>query len=478
MYLTHLSFIVPEIFLIITAIGFLLVGAIQGNKSTNILNWAAIMAYAIAAIILLYTNWETHFILSDMLVSNDFTGVFKLIILLGLIVSTALSTQHLYQERIARHEYPVLLIFAGVGMMFMVSANNMLALYMGLELQSLSLYILAAFQRNTARSGEAATKYFILGALSSGLMLFGISLIYGFSGSLDFILIRQSLEGMSAIPPGFTIGMVFVLAAVAFKISAAPFHMWSPDVYQGAPTCVTAFFAIVPKVAALALLIRLVLGPFAAAHEQWEQVLYLLAIGSLLFGAFGGIAQTNIKRLMAYSAINHIGYMLIGLIAANEVGIGAVILYALIYMVSTAGVFVIILCMRKEGIAVRNIHSLSGLSQTHPVLATTMAILMFSMSGLPPLAGFFGKLFIFNAAITQGHYALAILGVLASVVAAFYYLRIVKIMFFDKPVDALDHDIGIERRLVLLGSIVFTLGFILSPTYIITFAKAAAASLF
>jgi len=303
-------------------------------------------------------------------------------------------------------------------------------------------------------------------------------LIYGFSGSLDFVLIEQSLEGMSAVPPGFIVGMVFIIAAVAFKISAAPFHMWTPDVYQGAPTCVTAFFAIVPKVAALALLIRLLSGPFYGAHEQWEQVLYMLAIVSLVFGAFGGIAQTNIKRLMAYSSINHMGYMLIGLIVANEMGIGAVILYALIYLVSTAGVFVIILCMRTEGISVNNIEKLSGLSQTHPVLAYTMAILLFSMSGLPPLAGFFGKLFIFNAAVSHGYYALAVIGVVASVVAAFYYLRIIKIMFFDKPIDELDHDIGIERRIVLFVSVAFTIGFIFMPSAIITFAKAAAASLF
>jgi len=478
MVLTNISFVAPEIFLIITAIGFLLVGIIQGNKATNILCWSSIMSFAIAAILLLYASWETHYTLGGMIVSNEFSSVIKLIILLGLIVSTALSTQYIYEERIARHEYPVLLILAGVGMMFMISANNMLALYMGLELQSLSLYILTAFQRNAARSGEAATKYFILGALSSGLMLFGISLIYGFSGSLDYLLIAQSLESMSAIPPGFTIGMVFIIAAIAFKISAAPFHMWTPDVYQGAPTSVTAFFAIVPKIAALALLIRLAFGPFAAAHDQCSQVLYLLAIASLLFGAFGGIAQKNIKRLMAYSSINHMGYMLIGLVAGANVGIEAVILYLLIYLITTSGVFALILCMRKEGIAVDSIKNLSGLSQSHPAFAYAMAILLFSLSGLPPLAGFFGKLFIFNAAVAQGYYLLAVLGVLTSVVAAFYYLRIVKIMFFDKPIDTLDDGVGIERRLVLIGSLIFVVGFIFAPTYVITFAKAAAASLF
>ena len=478
MYLSNLSLIAPEIFLIVTAIGYLLVGAIQGNKDTNVLCWSAILCFAISAVLLIYTSWDTYFVLGGVLVNNAFSNLIKLIILLGLIVSTALSTQYLYQERLARHEYPVLLILAGVGMMFMVSANNMLALYMGMELQSLSLYVLTAFQRNSVRSGEAGIKYFILGALSSGLMLFGISLIYGFSGSLDFQLIGQSIDNMDAIPPGLTIGMVFVIAAIAFKISAAPFHMWTPDVYHGAPTSVTAFFDLVPKVAALAVLIRLMLGPFAGAYEQWEQILYLLALASLLFGAFGGIAQENIKRLMAYSSIHHMGYMLIGVIVNSDIGIAAVILYLSIYLVTTAGVFAIILCMRKEGLAVNRISDLSGLSKNHPVLAYAMAILLFSMSGLPPAAGFFGKLFIFNAAIAHGYYTLAVLGVLASVVAAYYYLRIIKIMFFDKPLDALDDDIGVERKLVLLGALVFVVGFIFTPDTFITFANAVAASLF
>ncbi|MCK5384735.1 MAG: NADH-quinone oxidoreductase subunit NuoN [Alphaproteobacteria bacterium] len=478
MYLSNLSLIAPEIFLIVTAIGYLLVGAIQGNKATNVLCWSAILCFAISAVLLIYTSWDTYFVLGGVLVNNAFSNLIKLIILLGLIVSTALSTQYLYQERLARHEYPVLLILAGVGMMFMVSANNMLALYMGMELQSLSLYVLTAFQRNSVRSGEAGIKYFILGALSSGLMLFGISLIYGFSGSLDFQLIGQSIDNMDAIPPGLTIGMVFVIAAIAFKISAAPFHMWTPDVYHGAPTGVTAFFDLVPKVAALAVLIRLMLGPFAGAYEQWEQILYLLALASLLFGAFGGIAQENIKRLMAYSSIHHMGYMLIGVIVNSDIGIAAVILYLSIYLVTTAGVFAVILCMRKEGLAVNRISDLSGLSKNHPVLAYAMAILLFSMSGLPPAAGFFGKLFIFNAAIAHGYYTLAVLGVLASVVAAYYYLRIIKIMFFDKPLDALDDDIGVERKLVLLGALVFVVGFIFTPDTFITFANAVAASLF
>ena len=325
---------------------------------------------------------------------------------------------------------------------------------------------------------KAGVKYFTLGALASGLMLFGISLIYGMVGSLDYLVIGQSVDGLEAMPPGLTIGMVLVIAAMAFKISAAPFHMWTPDVYQGAPTSVTAFFAIVPKFAALIVLIRFVFGPFAEAYEQWEQVLYLMAVASLLFGAFGGLAQKDIKRLMAYSSINHMGYMLIGVVAGSDVGIAAVIVYALIYLITIAGVFAIILCMRKEGIAVHHIKNLSGLSENYPILAYAMAILLFSVSGLPPLAGFFSKLLIFEAAIEQGYVILAVLGVLASVVAAFYYLRIIKVMFFDKPLDALDHDMGIEKGVVLLGAVLFVTGFIFTPDTFLTFANAAAAALF
>ncbi|MCK5373984.1 MAG: NADH-quinone oxidoreductase subunit NuoN [Alphaproteobacteria bacterium] len=476
--LSNITLIIPELYLVIMAIGVLVVGIIQGNKATSNLCLTALISYAVAIVLLLHTNWNTAYILNNMLVIDEFSGVIKLIILLGMIVTTALSTQYLHQERIAHYEYPVLMMLAGVGMMFMVSSNNLLALYMSMELQSLSLYILTAFRRNSARSGEAATKYFILGALSSGIMLFGISLIYGFSGSLDFTLIAQAVSKTGPIPPSFTIGMVFIIAALAFKISAAPFHMWTPDVYQGAPTSVTAFFSIVPKIAALALLMRVIYGPFSMAQEQWEQILYFVSLASLLIGAFGGLAQNNIKRLMAYSAISHMGYMLIGLVVGSETGIAAVILYLLIYMVITAGIFAVILCMRKNGMATYSIDALSGLSVTNPMLAYAMAVLMFAISGIPPFAGFFGKFFIFNAAIAQGYYVLALSGVIASVVAAYYYLRIIKVMFFDKPIDPLDNNIGIERRVILLGSLVFVTGFIIIPAHIITFANGAASSLF
>ncbi|MFP4385796.1 MAG: NADH-quinone oxidoreductase subunit NuoN [Alphaproteobacteria bacterium] len=474
----NLPLIFPELFIVFTALGYLISGVFQGNKSTAVLCWSAIASFSIATIILFHASWDTSPVLGNTLIIDRFSSAMRLILLLGLIVSCALSTQYLHQERIARFEYPVLVMIAGVGMLFMVSANDFLALYMGLELQSLCLYILAAFHRNSTRSGEAAAKYFLLGILSSGILLFGISLIYGFAGSLDFIVIAEFLKDMKAVPPGFTVGMVFILAALAFKISAAPFHMWTPDVYQGAPTSVSAFFALVPKVAALALLVRLLFGPFAPAQEQWVQVLYFITVLSLFFGSFGGIAQKSIKRLMAYSSINHIGYMLIGLVVGTQASISAVVLYLLIYLVMTAGVFAVILCLRKDGIAIYNIRGLAGLSHSRPLLAYTMAVFMFAMSGVPPLAGFFGKMFIFNAAIAEGYYFLAVFGVLASVVSAYYYLRIVKVMFFDAPVDEPDDKIGFELHAVLFGALVFIVGFVFMPTHLIDFADAAASSLF
>jgi len=474
----NIMLVMPEIFIAVMAMMFLMFGVFQGNKSTDILCWAASFCFVIASYLILQTNWDTQFALNNMLVIDSFSSVMKLIIIIGIIASLGLSVKYLHQERISRFEYPVLMMFAGVGMMLMVSANNMLALYMGLELQSLSLYVLAAFHRNSLKSGEAAAKYFILGALSSGMLLFGISLIYGFVGSLDFAIIQKTLSELEAIPPGFTVGMVFVLAALVFKISAAPFHMWTPDVYQGAPTSITAFFAIVPKVAALALIIRLLYVPFVPVADQWTQILYFVSIMSLLFGAFAGIAQNNIKRLFAYSSIGNMGYVLIGLIAGTELGVSSVIVFILIYMIMTAGSFAVILCMRRDGIAVENISDLSGLSKNQPILAYIMAALMFSMSGIPPFAGFFGKLFVFNAAVASGHYTLAVIGVLASVVAAFYYLRIIKVMFFDKPADPFDKEIDIEKRIVLLFSLLFIIGFIFKPIFVLSIAQSAASSLF
>jgi len=359
----------------------------------------------------------------------------------------------------------------------MVSANNMLSLYVGLELQSLALYVLAAFNRNSLRSSEAGIKYFILGALSSGLLLFGISLIYGFTGSIDFDVIQATL-GSGEIAFGVTFGLVFILAGLAFKVSAAPFHMWTPDVYQGAPTSVTAFFAMVPKIAAMALLLRLLFEPFSALEDQWVQVVYFLAVASMVVGAFGAIAQTSLKRLLAYSSIGNMGYVLIGIVAGSEAGVSAVVLYLLIYMVMTAGVFAIVLCMRRNDKQLDKISDLSGLSQHSPALAYCMAILMFSMAGIPPFAGFFGKLAIFGAAVEAEYYVLAVIGVLTSVIGAYYYIRIIKVMFFDEAADPYDAGFPLARKVVLTLSIVFVVCFIIKPGLVLDMAQTAASSLF
>ena len=470
--------VLPEIFLALIGMGLLIVGVSEGNVSTRVVSWAVTAGFAIAGLILLGVGWETRTVLNGMFVMDKFGGFMKLLILMGLVASMALSVRYIIQEGMERFEYPILVLFAGIGMMMMVSANNLLALYMGLELQSLSLYVLAAFHRNSVRSSEAGIKYFLLGALSSGMLLFGISLIYGFTGSIDFAVIGDTLTAIEAIPLGVTFGLVFMLAGLAFKISAVPFHMWTPDVYQGAPTSVTTLFAIVPKVAAFGLLMRLLFEPFMALSDQWMQIIYFISVSSMIVGAFAAIAQENIKRLLAYSSIGNMGYALIGIVVGTADGAGAVVLYLMIYMVMTAGVFAVVLSMRRQGLGVYKISDLAGLSQNSPALAYSLMILMFSMSGIPPAAGFFGKLVIFNAAVAEEFYVLATLGVLTSVVAAYYYLRVVKVMFFDEPADAFDKSMPFARRAVLLIALLFILGFVIKPSVFVASSLSAASSLF
>ena len=470
--------IIPELFLAMTTMGLLIVGVNGGNRTLDVISGACVVSLFISLMFLLGIGWERTVILNGMFVMDGFSGFMKVLIILGLVASIGLSVKHLHQEHIVRFEYPILLMMAGIGMMLMVSAHNLLGLYMALELQSLSLYVLASFRRNSQKSAEAGAKYFILGALSSGMILFGISLIYGFTGSIDFSVINEALSASNTQNLGAVIGLVFLLAGLAFKISAVPFHMWTPDVYQGAPTSVTALFAIVPKLAALGLLIRLLYEPFASLTMEWTQIIIFLSAASMTVGAFAALVQENIKRLMAYSSIGNMGYALIGVAAASEVGVASVILYLLIYLFMTAGVFAVILCLRRGNIASEKINDLGGLSQTNPGLAYTMAILMFSMSGIPPMAGFFGKLFVFQAAIDAQMYALAIYGVLTSVVAAYYYLRIIKVMFFDEPVDAVDNDIPFARRAIMVITVIFVVGFIIKPNIFIETTQNAAAALF
>ncbi len=469
--------IIPEIFLATAGLVLLVLGVLRGNQYTQSMCHAVTIFFSLTLLFLLWINWDYTLLFNDMFVMDRFAGVMKLLILVGLITSLALSSNYLIQENIIRFEYPILMLFAGVGMLLMVSAHNFLSLYMALELQSLALYVLAAIQRNHIRSSEAGIKYFVLGALASGILLFGISLVYGYAGTLDFTVLANTLRVESA-PLGVVVGMVFIISGLAFKISAVPFHMWTPDVYQGVPTSVTAFFAIVPKVAAMGLLIRVLFEPFGSMISDWQQVIYVIAMGSMLVGAFAALVQNNIKRLIAYSSIGNMGYALMGIVAGTEQGVGAVIFYMMLYMVMTAGVFGIILMMRRGEMAVEDIKDLAGLSRTQPMMAYGFAILLFSMMGIPPLAGFFGKFLVFKAAIDQGFIVLAVVGVLTSVVAAYYYLRMIKIMFFDEASDEFDKDVSFAIRTVVTVSALFVLFFILAPELIINMGQNAASILF
>ncbi|MCH2395147.1 NADH-quinone oxidoreductase subunit NuoN [Oceanibaculum sp.] len=469
---------IPEIFLACAGMALLLLGVFQGNRSLRSLSWLTVASFAVTAVLLyIFAGWGGKVIAFEgMFVADSFALFAKLFILLGSAVAVILSMDYLERENAARFEYPVVILFATVGMMMMVSANNLMSLYVGLELQSLSLYIAAAFRRDSLRSTEAGLKYFVLGALSSGMLLYGSSMIYGFTGSTDFAVLAQALGGEPSV--GLIVGIVFLSAGLAFKVSAVPFHMWTPDVYEGAPTPVTALFASAPKFAAIALFCRVMVEPFGEIASQWQQIIVLISIGSMVLGALAAIMQTNIKRLMAYSSIGHMGYALVGLAASSEVGVRGVLIYMAIYLVMNVGTFAVILCMRQQGRLVENISDLAGLSRTHPMMAVALTIFMFSMAGIPPLAGFFGKLYVFLAAIEAGLYILAVIGVVSSVVGAFYYLRIVKVMYFDEPVEELDSPVRRELGTVIAVSGLFTLLFFLWPAPILNGAAQAAAALF
>ncbi|MGQ0664294.1 MAG: NADH-quinone oxidoreductase subunit NuoN [Pseudomonadota bacterium] len=470
----------PEAFLAAAAMALLMLGVFRGGDSTRLVSWLAVAALAsTAALVLLVMTAGRRSGFEGMFVTDAFAAFVKMLVLLGSALAIVMSLDFNEREKISRFEYPVLILFATLGMMMMVSANDLISLYVGLELQSLSLYVTAAFRRDSVRSTEAGLKYFVLGALSSGILLYGISLIYGFAGTTGFAGIAASVVASAgAAPLGIIFGLVFVAAALAFKVAAAPFHMWTPDVYEGAPTPVTAFFAVAPKIAAMALFVRVMVEPFGALIEEWRQIVVALSVLSMLIGAFAAINQTNIKRLMAYSSIGHIGYILIGLAVGDETGVRSILVYLAIYLFMNVAAFGVILCMRQQGQMVERIADLSGLARTQPLVAAALAISMFAMAGIPPLAGFFAKLYIFLAAITAGLYALAVIGVLASVVAAFYYVRIVKVMYFDDPVDAFDRPIDRSMGAILWGTSLFTLFFFAYPVPVIAAAGRAAASLF
>ncbi len=472
----------PELFIAVAALGLLLYGVFVGERSTRQVSWLAIAVIVIAALLLVSAPAARAVSFSGMFVSDSFGGFMKILVLLGAGLGILLSLDYNRREEIERFEFPVLILFASVGMMLMISASDLISLYVGLELQSLSLYVLAAFRRDSVKSTEAGLKYFVLGALSSGMLLYGASLVYGFAGSTRFASIAQALAPAAGdprlVPLGILFGVVFVVAGLAFKVSAAPFHMWTPDVYEGAPTPVTAFFAIAPKIAATALFVRVMSEPFGPIAQQWQQIIWAIAVLSMIVGAFAAIWQTNIKRMMAYSSIGHVGYALIGLVAGGPTGIGAVALYMAVYLFMNVATFAVILAMRQQGRMVEQIEDLSGLSKTHPLVATALAIAMFAMAGIPPLAGFFSKFYIFDAAVRGGVYVLAVVGLVTSVFGAFSYLRIVKLMFFVAPGEALDRPIEPVLGSVLAAASVFTLFFFIMPGPLVRAANTAAASLF
>ncbi len=447
----------PEIILAVGALVLLMIGVFSGERSTSTVTILAIGLIVVAGAVLVVAPAEgTTF--NGAFILDPFARFMKVLALIGSGVAIVMSIGYARAQKFERFEYPVLIVIATLGMMMMISASDLIALYLGLELQSLALYVVAAINRDSVRSTEAGLKYFVLGALSSGMLLYGASLIYGFTGQTTFAGIAAALEGQPR-SLGLIFGLVFLIAGLAFKISAVPFHMWTPDVYEGAPTPVTAFFAAAPKVAAMALIVRVVVSPFAPATADWQQIITFISIASMVLGAFAAIGQKNIKRLMAYSSIGHMGYALVGLAAGNQAGVQGVVIYLLIYMAMTLGAFACILAMRRSEGMVEDISDLAGLSKTHPTMAFMLAMILFSLAGIPPLAGFFAKFYVFLAAIQAGLYPLAVIGVLASVVGAYYYLRVIKIMYFDEPVASFQ-PMATELRVVLGVSGAFVLLFV------------------
>ena len=456
--ISALTLAIPELLVAISALVLLMVGVYGGPKASTLVTWLSVAVLAVAGI-LVWQSGEGN-VFGGGYVNDAFAKFMKLLTIVGALVSLAMSGEFAKRENFDQFEFPVLVLLATLGMMLMVSANNMLALYMGLELQSLALYVVAAINRDNLKSTEAGLKYFVLGALSSGMLLYGISLVYGFTGQIGFDAIAQAIAGGER-QVGLLFGLVFILAGLSFKISAVPFHMWTPDVYEGAPTPVTAFFASAPKMAAMAMLVRVVMDGFQPVTHDWQQVIVFISIASMVLGAFAAIGQTNIKRLMAYSSIGHVGFALVGLAAGSQAGVQGVATYMIIYLVMTLGTFAFILSMRTKDNQVEQIADLAGLSKTNPVRALILTVLMFSLAGIPPLAGFFAKWYVFLAAMQANLLALSVIGVLASVVGAFYYLRIIKIMWFDDPAEGfvgaspiLNAVLGISGAFVLFYVIV------------------------
>ncbi len=459
---TVLNVVLPELILALGAIALLMIGVFTSNAEAagRTVSWLAI-AVLIGAGVAVFNQTGTSNIFNGAFVSDGFTRFLKIVILVGAALTLLMTFDNFGRAKLLLFEYPVLVLLATLGMLMMVSANDLIALYLGLELQSLALYVIAAFNRDDVRSSEAGLKYFVLGALSSGMLLYGASMLYGVTGSTSYVTIAAAAKMPEmATNIGLTFGLVFVLVGLAFKIAAVPFHMWTPDVYQGAPTPVTAFFAGAPKIAAMALLLRFTQAALPGIAPEWQQIVIFLSIASMVLGAFAAIGQNNIKRLMAYSSIGHVGFALIGLAANSKEGTTGVLIYLAIYVAMTLGAFACILSMRRGDTYVENISDLSGLAKTDLTFATILALLMFSLAGIPPLAGFWAKWYVFLPAIKAGLYPLSVIGVVSSVIGAYYYLRIVKVMFFDEAAEPFAPREGRTFAVMALSAL-FVLAFVL-----------------
>jgi NADH-quinone oxidoreductase subunit N len=461
----NLNLVLPEIFISLS-IMFLLVLGVFKNDSSKIIFNISLLVLLIASIITLNETYSTDRVtlFNNSVVIDHMSSLMKIITLIGAFLVLVISSAYLKSFKIFKIEYPVLILSSVLGMMVMISSNDLMVFYMGLELQSLALYVLATFNRDQLKSSEAGLKYFVLSALSSGLLLYGCSLIYGFSGSTNFNVISSQLNSNEYV---LTFGIVFILVGLAFKISAVPFHMWAPDVYEGSPTSVTLFFTMVPKIAALTVFIRFLYVPFLNLIDQWQMIIIFLSIASMLFGAIAAIGQTNIKRLVAYSSIGHIGYTLAGLATGSNEGIQSSIIYISIYVIMNLALFSCLLMLKRNDQYYEDIDDLSGLSKNHPLLSLSLLVILFSLAGIPPLAGFFAKFYIFKAVIEQSMYFLAIVGLLSTVIAAFYYLRIIKIIYFDKEREKYDEDHSLWLKFSLTFSTILILLYFIFPSQLI-----------
>jgi len=462
--INNLNFIYPEIFISLSIMFLLLLGVFKKESSGLIYNLSIVFLIFTLVLIFNYPPQSNVNLFNNSSKIDYFSSFMNILTMCSGIFVLITSSRYLKIFKIFQIEYSILILCSILGMMVMISSNDLIVFYIGLELQSLALYVLASFNRDQIKSSEAGLKYFVLSALSSGLLLYGCSLIYGFSGSTNFITISENINSTQF---GLTFGIVFILVGLAFKISAVPFHMWAPDVYEGSPTSVTLFFAVVPKIAALTVFIRFLYVPFINMIDQWQIIIIFLSIASMIFGAVAAIGQKNLKRLVAYSSIGHMGFALAGLSSGTNEGIQSSIIYISIYLIMNLGLFSCLLMMKRNDQYYENIDDLSGLSKNHPLISLSLLIILFSLAGIPPMAGFFAKFYVFSAVIKESMYFLAITGLLSTIISAFYYLRIIKIIYFDPEKEKYDTDYNIGLKITLSLSTLLILLYFIFPSRLV-----------